>query len=57
MTRDDMRTVIDHYLRGASTKSVLESEDIQVSRREIHSFLIEAARFVEAGIGVGSFDD
>lgn len=56
MTREDMLTVINHYLRGASTKSVLESEDIRASRREIHSFLIDAAEWVEFGIEAGKLN-
>jgi hypothetical protein len=57
MTREDMQIIVDHYLKGASAKSVLESEDIQASSREVTRFLQEVARFVEDGIGVGSFDE
>jgi len=57
MTQDDMETIVEYYLGGISTKAVLEDTDVQVSRREVEEFMDEVARYVEHGIGVGSFDE
>jgi hypothetical protein len=57
MTRDDMLAIVEHYIGGASVKSIRESEDIQASSGEIEDFLQMMGRFVTEGIGTGFFDE
>ena len=57
MTRDDMETIVDFYLWGASPKAVLESTGVHANRGEVADFLEEVARYVENGIGEGFFDE
>jgi len=57
MTRDDMETIVEYYLGGVNAKAVLEDTDIQVNQRQVEEFMSEVLRYVEDGLGVGSFDE
>ena len=57
MTRDDMLDIIDHSIRGASTKAVVEDLQVEISRRDVENFFNLVAEFVETGINTGFFDE
>jgi hypothetical protein len=57
MTTDDMETIVDYYLRDCDPKDVVDMEGLNVRPSEVRDFLIGVARYVEHGIGVGSFDE
>jgi len=56
MTREQMEDIIEFYLRGADSKSIMECTDIDVDRYNIEEFLRHAAAFVGGGIIQGVFD-
>ena len=57
MTTDDMETIVDYYIREADPSDVVQDEGLDVKPHEVQDFLIEAARYVENGIGLGYFDE
>lgn len=57
MTRDDMQAIAAYYLRGASSKAVLEDRPLNVTRTQVNDFLTLAADYVQRGIRRGMFDD
>lgn len=57
MTRDDMMVLVEHSIRGSSTKAPLEDTNIKANRSEVEDFLNLAADWVAIGINTGFFDE
>ncbi len=51
-----MEIMAHYYIAGACTKSVLEDEDLNLTRRDVEEFLMEMLRCVNEGINNGYFD-
>jgi hypothetical protein len=56
MTRDDMLTIVNYSIRGASTKAPLEDEGLDVPRRDVEQFYHRVAKYIENAIDNGEFD-
>ena len=57
MTRDDMMAIVDHSIREASTKAVVEDLWVNISRNEVERFFNRVAGYIENAIDNGDFDE
>jgi hypothetical protein len=57
MTTDDMETIVDYYIRQSDPTDVVTDEGLDVTPHEVQDLLIEVARYVEHGIGLGCFNE
>ena len=57
MTRDDMMDIVDHSIRGASTKAVVEDLWVGISRNDVEEFFHRVAGYIENAIDNGDFDE
>jgi hypothetical protein len=57
MTRDDMMDIVEHSIRYASTKSVVEDLWTDISRDDVEKFFNRVAGYIENAIDNGDFDE
>lgn len=57
MTTDDMKAIVDFYIREADPRDVVQDEGLDVRPHDVQDFLIEVARSVEGDIELGHFDE
>ena len=57
MTQDDMMIIVDHSIRGASTKAVVEDLWVEIPRRDVERFFNRIAGYIENAIDNGDFDE
>lgn len=57
MTRNDMMTIVNYSIRGASTKAPLEDEGLDIPRDDVEEFFHRVAGYMDDAINQGIFDD